>query len=758
MADRISTAGVNPPPRRKVAGQVSLGGSPASSGPSTPLSSQPRLKAHINPANIIGGSPSPAAVPSPRPVVRVPSNVSVRTDAPVRSTPRSEVGGPSVARASPALGQRPLVARAGAGARAPPPALRSGASLPGSALPSGASTPTSVHVRRPSSVLGNNSSASTPLSRSPQPDQGTFNASTGSKFRAALAGAGASDSEAQTIIRPVHVRSASFTPGPRSDSSNSQLSSNSRNASRQGSGQSSPPRPIVSRNTVAGTAGVPRRRSDESSPRLPPAGAGAGTPPSSHSPSSSTDIPRMAVRQAPEPRLSALAEVTTSSENLTQHLAPVTSTPISSSLLSPSTLTPTVLPPPPTIDEMHLNGNGLELEPSSNHSSPVRPSLQLASPPSALHTHLAHLGLGSLATASAPTSPRGGNSHLGLERKRMPLPWNPTHGTPLSFPAPPESPELRTVALPIMTPARTPEASEHRTLKSASFEWRRFSSGSDNSQGETSVIGLHSSMSPRARVSPEATMPWSGSLLNGNTRDPSSSTARWESTGDESGYDLSDDHHSDEDIDLEAEIDANQLELTPSAEMDLERDKWERKIADLEISNSSLMKINRMLETTKVKQQGEIMRLRRALRDARSGVPERPVLERVPSSTEEDPDSSGSWGDDEMEDPELEKRWDQLRDLVSAMRKTGEDAVERLRQDVKPHQRVLGWLEVEAMGIGRSEDTTRAQSEVDPAETVSGATETTDDYSNTDVTDTMSERSETAPTEIGLTARVRGFN
>lgn len=169
------------------------------------------------------------------------------------------------------------------------------------------------------------------------------------------------------------------------------------------------------------------------------------------------------------------------------------------------------------------------------------------------------------------------------------------------------------------------------------------------------------------------------------------------------------------------------------------------------------MKINRMLETTKVKQQGEIVRLRRALRDARSGVPERPVLERAPSSAEEDPDLSGSWGDDEMEDPELEKRWDRLRDLVGVMRKSGEDAVERGHQEVKPHQRVLGWLEVEAMGIGRNEVPTRAQSEADPAETVSGATETTDD-TNADVTDTMSERSEAAPTEIGLIPRVRRFN
>lgn len=167
------------------------------------------------------------------------------------------------------------------------------------------------------------------------------------------------------------------------------------------------------------------------------------------------------------------------------------------------------------------------------------------------------------------------------------------------------------------------------------------------------------------------------------------------------------------------------------------------------------MKINRMLETTKVKQQGEIVRLRRALRDSRSGILERPALDSPNMEDDHDPDTSGSWGDDEMEDPELEKRWDRLRDLVGAMRKAGEDAVERGRQDIKPHQRVLGWLEVEAMGRG-SVATTAAASELDPAETISGATETT---SNTDMTeDSESERSEAAPTEIGVVPRPRRFN
>lgn len=125
-----------------------------------------------------------------------------------------------------------------------------------------------------------------------------------------------------------------------------------------------------------------------------------------------------------------------------------------------------------------------------------------------------------------------------------------------------------------------------------------------------------------------------------------------------------------------------------------ERAKVERKIADLEISNSSLLAINRSLEATKAKQRSEIMRLRRALRENRAGlgpVGMSPAISH-PISDEEDEEVVA-----ETENPELEARWDRLADLVGAMRRRGDEAVEREPEVPKLGQRVLGWLEVEGV-------------------------------------------------------------
>lgn len=123
------------------------------------------------------------------------------------------------------------------------------------------------------------------------------------------------------------------------------------------------------------------------------------------------------------------------------------------------------------------------------------------------------------------------------------------------------------------------------------------------------------------------------------------------------------------------------------------------------------MAINRSLEATKAKQRSEILRLKRMLRESQSGLVRAaadatPIPGVVPtplarvSSTD---DEGGGWGDDEMDDPELEARWDRLASLVGTMRKRGEDAVERGKEETKPAmQRVLGWLEVEAMDTGAS--------------------------------------------------------
>jgi hypothetical protein len=140
------------------------------------------------------------------------------------------------------------------------------------------------------------------------------------------------------------------------------------------------------------------------------------------------------------------------------------------------------------------------------------------------------------------------------------------------------------------------------------------------------------------------------------------------------------------------------------------------------------MTINRTLEATKAKQRTEILKLRRMLRESQAGLV-RPVNDAAPAPIGPTPslarvlstdDEGGGWGDDEMDDPELEARWDRLALLVGAMRKRGEDAVERGKEETKPAmQRVLGWLEVEALtsevspDVSSSQFVSAAQSEAD---------------------------------------------
>lgn len=86
-------------------------------------------------------------------------------------------------------------------------------------------------------------------------------------------------------------------------------------------------------------------------------------------------------------------------------------------------------------------------------------------------------------------------------------------------------------------------------------------------------------------------------------------------------------------------------------------------------------------------------------------------LQRVQSTDDE----GGGWGDDEMEDPALEARWERLASLVGTMRKHGEDAVQRSKESKPAMQRVLGWLEIEALTgeTAPSQDVSAAPSEMD---------------------------------------------
>ncbi|CAD6587482.1 MAG: hypothetical protein TREMPRED_004766 [Tremellales sp. Tagirdzhanova-0007] len=161
-------------------------------------------------------------------------------------------------------------------------------------------------------------------------------------------------------------------------------------------------------------------------------------------------------------------------------------------------------------------------------------------------------------------------------------------------------------------------------------------------------------------------------------------------------------------VELDLSEDAGRLEKEKDAdcdvviESDAEEAKINRKIADLEISNASLLAINRSLEATKSKQRTEISKLRRALRDSLSGMPlSSTTIAALPLNTPLTPfspslDTDGSeYFDEEIVDPELEVKWDRISDLVGVMRRRGEEAVVKGRQEIKVGQRVLDWSEVQ---------------------------------------------------------------
>lgn len=150
----------------------------------------------------------------------------------------------------------------------------------------------------------------------------------------------------------------------------------------------------------------------------------------------------------------------------------------------------------------------------------------------------------------------------------------------------------------------------------------------------------------------------------------------------------------------------DKLEAVGSSDVErAQRAKVERKIADLEISNSSLLAINRSLEATKAKQRSEIMRLRRALRENRAGLG---AVSGLPLAL---PPASDDEDDVEVDDPALEARWDRVADLVGAMRRRGDEAIVQ-EIETRPTQRVLGWLEVE-MGESQVSEEPEAEAEAE---------------------------------------------
>lgn len=306
---------------------------------------------------------------------------------------------------------------------------------------------------------------------------------------------------------------------------------------------------------------------------------------------------------------------------------------------------PEVLPSPPQPPDPAEDYG----EPSSNRSSPVRP----ARPPDQLSPHFRPVFASSqFPPASCPTSPIPRDlpispEKLGARRSVAKLPWLPGQAPPPSVPTP-GSPNLKTVALPALTPTMSPSA-EHRDLHPG-FRL-------EENLHHLSLLQSHE----LAHAHDAATHVGVGLAMSPPKAAAASPMA------------------------------------SPGSEDDIEKAKVNRKIADLEISNSSLLSINKTLERTKALQRAEIVKLRRRLREQEP--PRLRDLEpgslglSAPDSDEED-DELG-----DITDPQLESRWDRLVDMVTTMRRTGEAAL----LAKKSGRAVLPWPEESEKESERSE-------------------------------------------------------
>ena len=103
----------------------------------------------------------------------------------------------------------------------------------------------------------------------------------------------------------------------------------------------------------------------------------------------------------------------------------------------------------------------------------------------------------------------------------------------------------------------------------------------------------------------------------------------------------------------------------------------------------------------------EIIKLRRALRESRDApslhlaashtfAKPLPSPLNLQSPTTEDFDAQyADYLSDEMDDPELEDRWEKIQDMVLTMQRKGEGAVKKGFEEERLLTRVLDWTEVE---------------------------------------------------------------
>lgn len=113
--------------------------------------------------------------------------------------------------------------------------------------------------------------------------------------------------------------------------------------------------------------------------------------------------------------------------------------------------------------------------------------------------------------------------------------------------------------------------------------------------------------------------------------------------------------------------------------------KSDRKIADLEITNKSLLLINASLETTKNRQAKEIRDLKRKLRESRLILPPR-AFRAVESLAHEEEAEEGDDDDDSEEGEDgPDEAYARVKDMLEGLLESGRKALEKTSDDFRQH-------------------------------------------------------------------------
>ncbi|WVO13637.1 hypothetical protein L204_101258 [Cryptococcus depauperatus] len=319
--------------------------------------------------------------------------------------------------------------------------------------------------------------------------------------------------------------------------------------------------------------------------------------------------------------------------------------------------------------------------------------------------HLAHLI--PHPTASAPTSPvpftklESGGVFTTLHARngsRSRLPSHPLSKFPPPLPLPPTSPELRPIALPALTPART---SSEQSQSVSSQRLLSLSDGRDSDTGSEGQSNVSLATPSRYEHQNQGTK----KVATNHSASPEESLS----------------HFTQINEDLKTNYDKDQ-EVDDMLCADAEEAKIKRKNEDLSIYNASLLAINKRLEAAISKQRREILKLRRRLRETILHPPPHSLMTfsssiSPPSSSHPlspsidplDPSDMGEDGteshfDAEMLDPQLDARWENVTSLLNDMKERAEIAVEKGKEELKPGaSRVLEWTEMEEQGEGEGD-------------------------------------------------------